>query len=725
MPITKKDINDVSLEPPKEKTLLPVIPTWSFRVNGRKFGHYMAIARRKPRRSVFFLPMADPCSSFANIWGSIATFNDFSYTAFVVPLSLAFNDLSTVNAYWYLDFIGSVVYILDLLIEFHVGFIVRWDSSSVTITDGIQVAKNYMRNGTFWIDFIACLPFFGQIAITASTGERSSSAAVRSILLLKLLRLGRVVRLIARMNKFDTGGIFQQWIAARVNALTMFAFNTFFSLMVTINLLACMWWWIAITQGLENSWVAAAAINKPEIDLIDGNDATRWLVSAYFSLVTMATIGYGDIVAVTTAEIGLVILFIFCGVAFFGFVLSTVSALLESRSSEDSMSGGDWTKFQEMESWMQRFSFPKSLQREIRRHCYAASMSTITASHDTDFYKVLPLWLKVKVAVELQKTGIIALVGGQSVWDTLPSDTQTAVAKITALISEPELMISSSKLYSCGDECENIYFLEEGQLGLYVPGVAKIVTISSPAVLGTGSLFRNWSEACSTCKSTAVTATRCFLWKINASMLEQELIDIAPEVLQLILIHYVEELKRTRAQLENNGKSPQQIPSMVLLRQAYDVRIEGATLAVDNLKATMETLKQQQQQQNEVERQESALHRNKTSSSKEKGDREKLEWQKVAGLVEEEVARNERSPAKAAATRLLEMELHSSIAAGDVGCEIDLERNGDISMSEDLENRLDQTQVNMYLEVESSKEVSMSTAAGVLRKEDNNVTFVV
>jgi len=726
MPLTKKEINNFKLEPPRERAILPVIPAWSRRVNGRLFGQYLAIARKKPRRSFLLLPIANPCSPFANIWGSITTFNDFTYTAFIVPLSLAFNNYATPNAYWYLDLIGSSVYILDLLIEFHVGFIVKWDASSVTITDGRQVAKNYVLNGTFFIDLIASLPVFGQVAvaITTEVGGQNSNAAVRSIELLKLLRLGRVVRLIAQMNKFDTGGILQQWISSRVNSLTMFAFNTFFSLMVMLNLLACMWWWIAVIQGLENSWVAAFEVNKPEINLYDASDASRWLVGAYFGLCTISTIGYGDITPVTKAEIGLVIIFIFSGVAFFGFVLSTVSALLESRTCDDSLSGGDWGKFQDMENWMKKYSFPKKLQRVIRKHCYTSSV--LAASQDGDFYSVMPLWLKVKIAVELQKTGIIALLGGQSVWDTLPEDTQTAVAKTVALVSEPKSMVSGSQLYAFGDKSESIYFVEEGQLGLYVPGAAKMVTISSPSVLGAGSLFSDWSEACSSCKATARTISRCLLWKINASMLKHELYHIAPEVLQIILDHYVQVLKRTRAQLEHKGKSRQQAQGTALLKQAYDAQIEGAAVAAAALKARVEQLNlEQQQPQKEVERRETAINHSENSSMKTKEGRENLEWQRLAGMVHQEVAGSDNSPEAGAATRLLEMEVQHSIRAGEEDAELDIERNvAAVTLGEDLEDKLDHSQASMYLEEVASKAMSMSTAAGIVRK-GSNATFVV
>ena len=306
----------------RPRMLLPVCPAWSRRVTGREFAKYMTLARKKPRRSIFLLPIMDPLGKFPTFWGVVTTMTDLSYTAFVVPLSLAFSDSIGINAYFVLDYIGSAVYILDLFLEFHIGFLIRWDASSLTIIDGKRVAWNYFRHGTFWIDFIAVLPIFAQIAlkIMADENDVASKDVVRIFLLFKLLRLLRVVHLVARMNNFDQGGLLHQWIAQRFTAVTMFAVNTAFSLMVMINLIACLWWWVAISQGLENSWVGAVQISKPEIDLENASNGVRWAICAYFAMVTMATIGYGDIVPVTTEEVILVLIFSLCGVAYFGFI---------------------------------------------------------------------------------------------------------------------------------------------------------------------------------------------------------------------------------------------------------------------------------------------------------------------------------------------------------------------------------------------------------------------
>ena len=128
-----------------------------------------------------------------------------TYTAFLVPLSVAFNEANgnDVNAFWIIDYVGSLIYVVDIFIEFHVGFIVRWESSCITIQDGPSVAWHYFRHGTFWIDFVATLPVIGQIILSTEGAKDVSATILHALTLLKLLRLLRVFKVLRNMNKMD------------------------------------------------------------------------------------------------------------------------------------------------------------------------------------------------------------------------------------------------------------------------------------------------------------------------------------------------------------------------------------------------------------------------------------------------------------------------------------------------------------------------------------------
>lgn len=66
----------------------------------------------RPRRSLFFLPVLDPLGKAVFIWVTITTLVDLSYTAFIVPLSLAFQPPMLIGGDHFMfvmvfDFIGS------------------------------------------------------------------------------------------------------------------------------------------------------------------------------------------------------------------------------------------------------------------------------------------------------------------------------------------------------------------------------------------------------------------------------------------------------------------------------------------------------------------------------------------------------------------------------------------------------------------------------------------
>lgn len=92
--------------------------------------------------------------------------------------------------------------------------------------------------------------------------------------------------ILQRIGSLDGGGALSHSLASRFGAVTMLAVGMLFALIVLVNLMASVWWWIAVVQGLENSWVEPVALAKPALNLYDAPNGTRWLVSAYFALVT-------------------------------------------------------------------------------------------------------------------------------------------------------------------------------------------------------------------------------------------------------------------------------------------------------------------------------------------------------------------------------------------------------------------------------------------------------
>lgn len=118
---------------------------------------------------------------------------------------------------------------------------VRWDMETVTIVDGIQIAKRYMLHGTGIIDFLAVLPIIVQVILVFSTDSRNRQV-VQLLTLLRLLRLLRVVSLIMRMGQMGIGGSLSNTVASRMSTMSLFIIRIAFTLAVLVNLMACIWY---------------------------------------------------------------------------------------------------------------------------------------------------------------------------------------------------------------------------------------------------------------------------------------------------------------------------------------------------------------------------------------------------------------------------------------------------------------------------------------------------
>ena len=313
---------------------------------------------------------------------------------------------------------------------------------------------------------------------------------------------------------------------------------------------------------------------KPEIDLTNASNDVRWLVCVYYALVTMGTIGYGDIVPTTSAEIALVIIFIVGGIAYFGFLVSMVNAMMTSQR-DDPGSAMDLGKFQEMEMWLKRFSLSPKLRSNIRRHTMTHILHGPTEK-DTKFYENLPLRLKLQTAQELQSENLNALLGGADAIKALPPGTVEKVANAVAIASTPQGYVSGMRIEKAG--VEDIVFLEEGEVALFFPGSIKPARITAPAVLGMSALLAQWGDLNSQ-EPVIASATSVFIWRVEAALLTKQLLKFSPEGLLTILEHYKEWMEKTTEVLEGHTES-HDLPGMDVVRAAYKEKLDIASLAI-------------------------------------------------------------------------------------------------------------------------------------------------
>ncbi|KAG6586545.1 Voltage-gated Ion Channel (VIC) Superfamily [Phytophthora cinnamomi] len=211
----------------------------------------------------------------------------------------------------------DVAFFIDIILNFITGL--PLPSGEVSYNFRV-IVRAYMR-GWFAVDFCSTLPF-ESIAKLFGVGDNAHAALMSAKLLrgLKVLRLFKLAR-IRRLGKVfanleDAVYTNQSLVSLAKLVLTM---------LFIAHLVACLWYAVGRVDPTE-SWLAVLA-NDPAGHVTDPN-YLQYVRSVYWAIVTMTTIGYGDIVGHNNYERMLNIAVMAVGVSFFGYVIGTISTLV-------------------------------------------------------------------------------------------------------------------------------------------------------------------------------------------------------------------------------------------------------------------------------------------------------------------------------------------------------------------------------------------------------------
>lgn len=81
-----------------------------------------------------------------------------------------------------------------------------------------------------------------------------------------------------------------RFVISQLGTAGLFLLKILFAMCALINLLGCMWWFVAELEGLDESWVAYTE-GQFKYDLLNDGDVVRYVTSIYFALTTLTTVG--------------------------------------------------------------------------------------------------------------------------------------------------------------------------------------------------------------------------------------------------------------------------------------------------------------------------------------------------------------------------------------------------------------------------------------------------
>ena len=274
--------------------------------------------RHEVRRVLYI----DPDGNFRSGWDIFQVVVLF-YLAWVTPYRVAFDAAAYGLEFWF-EFLVDVYFIIDVFLNFITGFWRETELTSVLVSEPWPIAWNYMTSW-FMIDVTACIPIdlvtrgvqnellcsFNPKGCQSgrSTGNVSGGALklfklLRIFRLLKLLRLFRVSRLVQRYQ--NSLIYYHSFISvARVNLFVILISH-----------------WLGCLYGLTYEGFTQ-----------DQPRATKWLLSVYWAVQSITSVGYGDLPASNAYSQVVAILTMLVGVVMCSWIMTNVLAAMNPDSS--------------------------------------------------------------------------------------------------------------------------------------------------------------------------------------------------------------------------------------------------------------------------------------------------------------------------------------------------------------------------------------------------------
>ncbi|KAG2496658.1 hypothetical protein HYH03_005478 [Edaphochlamys debaryana] len=566
--------------------------------------------RAHSARSIFGLPLIQPFAPFALGWTCLMMIVDLTWTAFGVPINVAFCSVDYGNLHsscTATDLTFGTIYFLNLLLSFQLGVMVVNGHRKKTCMDGRHVAMYYMRYGRFILDVAATIPLFYLIAILSlSDGQGYQTKWVNVLALLRLLRLLRVLPLVSMSEVIYLQGSFSgnARLSKYLDVTRIHIIIVTYQTLIMVNFLACVLILIAYLYDPLNSWMTAVTW----VDLPYEPKPYQWFCAIYWILTTTTTTGFGDFAPRWWGEQVVIAAAMVIGLVIFGILVGNITHVIARANDSALRLQAHRHKISQINQWLKRTDKldPNSKLRiqEYFAQVFVAKQSVEYG--EAELFTDLPPYLRFEAASELS----LPLIQSVHALRSLNLDAQ----QLLAAHMRPVRAIVGQELCRQGDEADRLWLLASGSI-VALRHKEPPQHITAPALVGESLILALDVPQCRHRPWTLRTASPCSLWELRLHDLSR-IVSIYPAISLSLLEHVREELFEHIFDLGARGPQPEVHPRapvyatedwcelVALLQGALDclqgepsvrfeelcMQLERANIGDDSLKAILSEL---------------------------------------------------------------------------------------------------------------------------------------
>lgn len=334
------------------------------------------------------------------------------------------------------DYMITAAFAADILVSFNTSYLNP--NTERYVSNRPKIAINYLKFW-FWADLVATIPFDELFAAVVSGNQLRAVRLIRVMRLLRLIKLYRIIQGDGmKQNSFISPGL--------AGLLTLIG-----QLFLIAHLFACFWHYLGVLNTIEQAypttWLKQFGFEKDTV-------GERYIASLYYIIVTMLTIGYGDIRATNQIERVFAIVTQLTGGIVFGALISKVTTLIDKRNPQ---AKAFKTHMEEFKVFLASTTLPSQMKRRAKA-AYAYYLNKKSAFGESGILEELPPLLLQELVKELYHDDIVKV----KMFQDYPAS--FVVSLVTH--SRPFEAFPGEVIIYEGDVCNDLFFVKSGTVSI-------------------------------------------------------------------------------------------------------------------------------------------------------------------------------------------------------------------------------------------------------------------
>ncbi|GMH60073.1 hypothetical protein TrLO_g2224, partial [Triparma laevis f. longispina] len=311
-----------------------------------------------------------PDSQYMQRWDMV-TLLALIFTAFVTPYEVALLDsecdyfnVMTWDPLFAANRVIDLVFLKDMCMQFFLAYRISGNGggAGLLVRNFRAIRSNYLGSW-FPIDLLSIIPF-DLIAILANSDSLEGLKIIRIIRLLRLLKLARIFKASRIFKRLEST------LSVSFSVIGLIKFATI--LLVMGHWMACAWCMVGggvASQAEEGSnWIKYVACNLKgcDDDGFPNETLTPWAVyvsSFYWSIVTITSVGYGDVTPQNTEEMQWCTGFLLIGSCLWAYIIGSACGII---SNLDVDTIEHQQTMDSLNAFMREQDFDKNLRVSVR-----------------------------------------------------------------------------------------------------------------------------------------------------------------------------------------------------------------------------------------------------------------------------------------------------------------------------------------------------------------------